>query len=148
MAAVGAKKRTYVNGHIKDGKCRIAFGFQLGTVVQVSHHNLQISLKQTGTDTHQGKGRKHGACCQRSASQRDGEEQIAQKHDGDAYGNHFAVSELIGQDTADKGQKVNKHQKRRINRAGSGRRPSEVVLQKQDKYGKHGIISESLAGVG
>ena len=46
-----SKQGTDVDGHVEDGEARVALSGILRVVVEVAHHHLEVSLKQSRTQT-------------------------------------------------------------------------------------------------
>ena len=81
-------------------------------------------------------------------AQGEGQQKVAQEHDRDADRHHATVTEFIGENTSDKGEEINEHQECGIVRPGESGTPSEVVLEEQHENGQHGVVAETLTGVG
>ena len=41
------EQRAQVDGHIEDAKCRVSLGGVGGVIVEIAHHHLQVTLKQS-----------------------------------------------------------------------------------------------------
>ena len=137
-----------VDGHVEDGESRVALALQLGVVVEVAHHHLQIAFKEARADAHHEQGGKHEHHGGHAVACRDGEHEVAQKHHDDARRHAFAVADAVGQRAAHEGQKIDQGQEASIDGAGRAFRPAEVGFQEEREDGQHGVIAEALAGVG
>ncbi len=124
------KQGTNIDGHIEDGKCRVALVLEFRAVIKVSYHYLQVSFEQTCSGTDEQQGSEHAGQGDRAASQGNGKEKITEKHDKDADGDHFSVSELVGQDAAEERQEVYESEKRAVDEAGSFMGEPEIGSQK------------------
>ena len=108
----GGKEGTNVDGHIEDRECRVALSLILGVIVKVTHHNLQVTLEQARTERYQRQCAQHTSVSNSARTGRNCQQHIAQEHNYDTQRYHLAVTEFIGQNTADKGQEVHEHQER------------------------------------
>ena len=78
----------------------------------------------------------------------DPDEQVAEEHDHDTERDHLAVSELIGEDTADERHEIDTGQEEAVELACLSRREAELCLKEQHKNGEHRVVAETLARVG
>ena len=106
----GCEEGTDVDSHVEDGEASVALVGILRVVVEVTHHHLEVTLEETGAETHEHQSDEHGHEAHGLATQRNGEQQIAQEHDDDTDGHHLSESELVGHDTAKNRQEVDEHQ--------------------------------------
>ena len=75
-------------------------------------------------------------------------QRVAAEHDDDAERHHPAEAEPVGQDAAEEGHEIDGGQEDAVNLGGHGLRVAEFRLQEQGEDRKHGIVAETLAGVG
>ena len=143
-----SKEGADVDGHVEDGEGRIALRLELGVVVEVTHHYLQVAFEQARAHAHHEQRQRHDPHGHDAATRRDGEQQIAEEHNDNARRHTFSKTDLIGHDAAHKGQEINQCEKHRIPDARHALRPTEVVHQEEGEDGQHGVIAETLARVG
>lgn len=78
----------------------------------------------------------------------DCQESIADKHNDDTGGDHFAISEFVGKDAAKDRQEVNECQETGKDVGSSYGAKAKFCLQEQSEDGKHGVVAETLSRVG
>ena len=133
-----------VDGHVEDTERAVAFGAVPRVIVEVTYHYLQVALEKARADAYQHEGsdeRDHGDGTRCG----DGHEQVAEEHDHDTERDHLAVSELIGEDTADERHEIDTGQEEAVELACLSRREAELCLKEQHKNGEHRVVAETLA---
>ena len=109
---------------------------------------MQVALKQARAQTDEQQGTEHHDEGKRVAAQGNGKQQIAEKHDDDADGDHLAEAKPVGQQTAYKRKKVDEHEEVTVNLAGPPGIKTEIGTEEKGEHGYHGVVAETLAGVG
>ena len=100
------KEGADVDGHVEDGECGVALAFQLGVVVEVTDHDLQVALEEAGAYADHEQGGEHEHHGGDAVSGGDGEHEVAQEHDDDARSDALAVADAVGQGAAHKRQEI------------------------------------------
>ena len=95
------KERANVDGHIENAESRVAIGSIARVVVKIAGKHLQIALKEARTQAHKAESATHSHKSRHIATQRQSQEQIAQKHHYDAISHHLAIAETVGKHTAE-----------------------------------------------
>ena len=54
-----SKEGADVDGHVENGKCRVALVLQLRRIVEIAHHHLQVTLEQARAETDKQQGGNH-----------------------------------------------------------------------------------------
>ena len=62
------KQGTDVNGHVEDREARVALSSILRVVVEVAHHDLEVTLEESRTETDEHQCCQHDDQCQRVAT--------------------------------------------------------------------------------
>ena len=74
------KQRADIDEHIEQGESCIALLSIAGVVVEVAHHNLQITLEHTCSEADKNQGCSHCRSSHGATTQRNGQKQIAEEH--------------------------------------------------------------------
>ena len=106
------EQRADVDGHIEDRERRIALRLILGIVVQIAYQHLKVALEESRAATDKQQRSVHTRQSHTARAQRQGQESVAEEHDEYSDRDHLAVTELVGQDTADERQEVDEHEER------------------------------------
>ena len=144
----GCEEGADIDGHVEDGEAGVSLVGILRVVVKVAYHHLEVALEHTRSEADEQQGGQHDDECERVTAERHGEQHVAGEHDHDAPGDHLAKAELIGHPATDEGKEIDEHEEIAVDFACPAGIKAVVSTQKQCKDGKHGVVTESLAGVG
>ena len=142
------KHGTDIDGHIEKREATVAFVGKFRSIVQTSDHYLQVALEKTCSEADKKQGHSHSGYGNKVTAKRKGKHKVTDKHDDNTRSHHFAKTETVGSNTTDDREEVNHHQKGGIDDTRSTGSPSEIGLEIEEEDGQHGVIAETLAGVG
>ena len=137
-----------VDGHVEEGEAGVAFLRILGIVVEVTDHDLEVALEEAGAETDQQQRQHHEEQRDRVSAHRDGQEEVAEEHDGDADDHHLAETELVGEDTAHEGEEVHHAEEGAVDEAGGARAQAEVGLEEEREDRDHRVVAKPFTGIG
>ena len=147
----GSKHSSDVDGHIEEAETGVALGAELGIVIEIARHHLEIALEETRSHGDKQQGADHqrkGKAAVGEGISGDGEKQVTYEHHGDAGHDALAESNLVGEPAAEDRHKVNCSQESGIELARSSSGKAELRLKEQEEDGQHSVVPETLAGIG
>ena len=142
-----------VDEHVEDLESRLALGAELLVVVHLPHQRLEIALEKAvaeGDDQQSEAGQRQ---IERQAGNRrgrgNGDQQVTQRHHHQPpHDGALVVLGLVGDDTADKRQQVDRSVESRIDVTRRGLVETELGGDEQGQDRHHDVETESLAHIG
>ena len=100
-----------VDGHVEERKCGIAAIGILRVVVQIAHHHLQIAFEQACAQRDEQQRRnhenhRHDDAAIVDAAHGNSQQHITQKHNENADGYTFTVTDFVGKNATDQRQEI------------------------------------------
>ena len=149
MCSRWSKEGSDVDAHVEDTECQISFSTVFGIVVQIPDQCLQVSFEAACSNCDQCQRTEHHHFGAYSGSSRDGQQQIADKHDDDTYLNRISIAQfIVCEESADNRQKIDCCQENTKNGTGRIGAEAEFGLHEQYKNGQHGIVTEAFSHIG
>ena len=130
-----SEQSTDIDGHIENWETGVALVGILRIIIEVAHHNLQVTLEQACSETDAHQCHQHYSQCHSVTSQGNRQQQIAQEHDNDTCGYHLTESKLVGHKASNKREEIDKHQEWTVDDTSSTRCQSIIGSQEQCKDG-------------
>ena len=138
---------TDVDGHIEQRETGVALRGIVRTVIETTHHHLEVTLEETRTQGNEDERQTHCGNGNRVLTQRQREHQVAEEHDKDTRGDHTAKAKLVGSDTTNDGQEIDHHEEGGVDRTCRTSGETEVCLQIEQEHSQHRVVAEALACV-
>ena len=142
------EKGADVDGHVEEAEAGVALVGVFRIVVEVTDHNLQVALEEAGAETDQRQRQHHEEQGGRPSSHRDGQEEIAEEHHGDADHDHLAETEFVGEDASHEREEIHQTEESTVNETGRARAEAEVGLQEQGEDSDHRVVAKPFTGIG
>ena len=131
----GGKHGADVDGHVEEAEGAVAFRRVLRVVVEVTHKHLQVAFEQARTHGDKEQGAQHQSQAEAVGRCRDGEADVARKHDADTRDDALAVADLVGQDAAYDGHEIDQRQEDGVDLTGCSSLEAELGLKEQHEDG-------------
>ena len=136
-----------VDSHVEQRECRVTLRRVLRVVVEITNHNLQVTLEEACTYCDEEQCTNHCNHSQGIATERQREEEVSEEHNRDTDGNHLTITKLIGQDTTEERHEIYKTEESTVNCTCYTCVQTEVGAEEQCKHSQHCVVAKTLTCV-